>query len=107
MREYDVRKTQFAVADFLSWQRNQTINLNPPFQRRSVWKPDAKSYFMDTVVKGFPAPIIYLRQSADLSTQQSRREVVDGQQRLRTIFTYIDPTLLQDFDATRDSFTVP
>src|SRR6266446_9155386 len=106
MQEYNVRKTQFAVADFLSWQRDKSIDLNPKFQRRSVWKPDAKSYFMDTVAKGLPAPIIYLRQRVDLATQRSRREVVDGQQRLRTIFAYIDPGLLEDYDPTRDGFTV-
>jgi uncharacterized protein with ParB-like and HNH nuclease domain len=106
MQEYTIRKTQFAVTDFLSWQRAGTINLNPPFQRRSVWKPDAKSYFMDTVVKGLPAPIIYLRQRVDLKTQKSSREVVDGQQRLRTIFGFIDPAILPDYDSERDGFTV-
>jgi Protein of unknown function DUF262 len=106
MQEYNVRKTQFAVADFLSWQKDKSIDLNPKFQRRSVWKPDAKSYFMDTVAKGLPAPIIYLRQRVDLTTQQSQREVVDGQQRLRTIFAYIDPGLLPDYDPDRDGFTV-
>ena len=61
---------------------------------------------MDTVAKGLPAPIIYLRQRVDLTTQKSQREVVDGQQRLRTIFAYIDPGLLEDYDPTRDGFTV-
>jgi uncharacterized protein with ParB-like and HNH nuclease domain len=106
MIEYDVRKTQFAVSDFVSWQREGSLNINPPFQRRSVWKPDAKSFFVDTVVKGLPAPIIYLRQQVDLNTQKTIREVVDGQQRLRTIFAYIDPSLLKDFDANRDGFVV-
>jgi len=62
MRELDIRKTQFTVADFLSWQREGTLNLNPRFQRRSVWKPGARSYFLDTVVRGLPAPIIYLNK---------------------------------------------
>ncbi len=106
MREYEVRKTQFTIADFLSWQRAGTLNLTPPFQRRSVWQPGAKSYFMDTVVKGLPAPIIYLRQNLDLHTQQSVREVVDGQQRLRTVLTYIDASSLKDYDPQRDAFRV-
>lgn len=106
MREVDIRKTQFTVTDLLSWQREGSLNLTPPFQRRSVWKPDAKSFFLDTIARGLPIPIIYLRQRVDLQTQRTLREVVDGQQRLRTLFSYIDPTVLRDFDPKRDSFRV-
>ena len=106
MKEVDIRKTQFAVTDFVSWQREGSLNLNPEFQRRSVWKPDAKSYFIDTVVRGLPAPIIYLRQRVDLKNQRTVREVVDGQQRLRTVFAFIDEALIPDFDADRDRFEV-
>lgn len=90
MQQFDITKTQFRVTDFLNWQRQGSLVLNPPFQRRSVWKPDAKSYFIDTVVRGLPAPIIYLREQTDLDSQTTKREVIDGQQRLRTIFDFID-----------------
>ena len=70
MREIDIRRSQFSVADFLSWQKDGTLNLRPVFQRRSVWKPGAKSYFLDTVTRGLPAPIIYLRQRLDLDSQK-------------------------------------
>ena len=106
MREIDIRKTQFSVADFLSWQRDGTLNLRPAFQRRSVWKPGAKSYFIDTVARGLPAPIIYLRQRIDLHSQKTTREVVDGQQRLRTILSYISPSVLHDYDPATDAFQV-
>ncbi len=52
-------------------------------------------------------PIIFLRDvPADLQTLESRRDVVDGQQRLRTVLAYVDPTLLKDFDAARDDFCI-
>lgn len=106
MREFDIRKTQFTIADFLSWQRDGSLDLNPPFQRRSVWKPDARSYFIDTIVKGLPVPIIYLRQRVDLVTEKPLREVVDGQQRLRTVLAFVDPLCLRNFDQNRDKFVV-
>ncbi|MDE0167588.1 MAG: DUF262 domain-containing protein [Bryobacterales bacterium] len=106
MREIDVRKTQFSVADFLSWQKDGTLNLKPVFQRRSVWKPGAKSYFIDTVVRGLPAPIIYLRQQINLNSQKTTREVVDGQQRLRTILAYISPSSLKDYNPSQDAFEI-
>ncbi len=106
MRAYDVKKTQYTVADFLSWQRDFSLDISPAFQRRSVWKPEAKSYFLDTVVRGLPAPIIYLRQRIDLSSQKAIREVVDGQQRLRTLFAYIDREVLSDYRDSRDGFSI-
>jgi len=47
-----------------------------------------------------------MRERVDLDTQRAIREVVDGQQRLRTLFTFIDSASLRDFDKDRDSFTV-
>ena len=106
MREIDVRKTQYSVADFMKWQQDGTLNLTPAFQRRSVWRAGAKSYFIDTVVRGLPIPIIYLRQRLDLNSKTTIREVVDGQQRLRTIFSYVNPRLLPDFNFHHDKFEV-
>jgi len=45
---------------------------------------------MDTIVRGKPIPKIFIRQSINVDTRQSLREVVDGQQRLRTILAYIN-----------------
>lgn len=108
MESTSVAKTQYKVSDFLSWQRAKTLDLSPSFQRRGgVWNPSAKSYLMDTIVKGLPIPIIFLRERySDLGSLEPRREVVDGQQRLRTLFSYIDPTLLSDHNPARDDFQV-
>lgn len=106
MLEVDVNKTQYSIADFLNWQRAGSLDLQPAFQRRSVWKPGARSFFIDTVVRGLPAPIIYLRQRLNLESQTIIREVIDGQQRLRTIFAYVSPDLLRDYDQKRDGFSV-
>jgi uncharacterized protein with ParB-like and HNH nuclease domain len=44
---------------------------------------------MDTIVRGKPIPKIFIRQKINVTTKTSVREVVDGQQRLRTILTFI------------------
>ncbi len=106
MKTMAITKTRFRVADFLNWQREKSLELNPVFQRRPVWKPDAKSFFIDTVLRGLPSPIIYIRERIELDTQSSIREIVDGQQRLRTLFSYIDETVLEDFKPIRDRFVV-
>lgn len=102
----DIKRTVFSVSDFLSWQRQGLLDLNPPFQRRSVWKEGAKSYLIDTVVRGLPTPLIFLRERTDLETLQTTREVIDGQQRLRTLIAFVEEAALADFDPSRDRFLV-
>jgi hypothetical protein len=101
-----IARNQFKVSDFLSWKRDGTLRLTPPFQRRSVWKPGAKSYLVDTVLRGLPTPIIFLRERIELKSQRAIREVVDGQQRLRTLIGFVDEDALDDFEPDRDRFTV-
>lgn len=99
-------KTVFTVSQFLDWQRRKVLVLEPIFQRRHVWKTPAKSQLIDSVVRGFPIPIIFLRQVQDLNSLSMNMEVVDGQQRLRTLLAFLDPPSLPDFEEQKDRFTV-
>ncbi len=99
-------KTVYTITQFLEWQRGKTLDLNPVFQRRQVWKPSAKSQLVDSIVRGYPIPIIFLRQVQDMKTLSSRMEVVDGQQRLRTLISFLDSSLIPGFDAENDGFVV-
>ena len=87
MKNFDSRV--YSLNDFLEWDKNQQLELNPRFQRRSVWTDNARSYLMDTIVRGKPIPKVFIRQKLNASTRASIREVVDGQQRLRTILGYV------------------
>lgn len=100
-----VTKTLYTVSDFVDWQRNDGLNLRPYFQRGSVWQSKAKSFLIDTIVRGFPIPIIYIQTQTDRATRRSVRRVVDGQQRLRTILAYVDIGLLKDA-TDQDLFSV-
>jgi len=107
MKNWETFKTTYRVSDFVSWQRSKTLELSPSFQRRPVWQHGAKSYLIDTIIRGLPIPIIFFReQKTDLKTLEPRREVVDGQQRIRTILSFIEPDLLKDYKPTRDDFVI-
>jgi hypothetical protein len=54
-----------------------------------VWSEKAKSYLIDTILRGKPIPKVFIRQKLNVTTKISIREVVDGQQRLRTILSYV------------------
>jgi hypothetical protein len=87
MKSFDSRI--YSISDILEWDRNNQLELNPKFQRRSVWTDNARSYLMDTIIRGKPIPKIFLRQKINPSTKTAVREVVDGQQRLRTILSFV------------------
>lgn len=87
MKSFDSRA--YSVNDFVEWDAAKQLELNPSFQRRSVWSPKAKSYLMDTILRGKPIPKVFMRQKINVTTRTSIREVVDGQQRLRTILSYV------------------
>lgn len=106
MKRFEITPNQFRVADFITWQREKTLLLSPPFQRRSVWKAGAKSFFIDTLARGLPVPLIFIRERIDLEKQTVVREIVDGQQRLRTVFAFVDEALLADFDLKTDRVLV-
>jgi hypothetical protein len=87
MKNYDSRT--YSINDFVGWDRQKELELNPIFQRRPVWSDKAKSYLIDTILRGKPIPKIFIRQKVNVSTKTTVREVVDGQQRLRSILSFI------------------
>lgn len=85
---------QHQVADFLEWHQAKKLDRSPYFQRRKVWAPSAKIDLIDTVLRRFPMPKIYLRQRVDLETRTSYREVVDGQQRISAILDFAEDKIV-------------
>jgi len=52
-------------------------------------------------------PVIFLRErKTNLSSLKTIKEVVDGQQRIRTILSYINPKLLADYNQDKDYFEI-
>ena len=79
----------YSVRDFEEWRERGELVLAPKFQRREVWSDKARSYLIDTIIRGKPIPKIYMRQDINPETRRVRREIVDGQQRLRTVLSFI------------------
>ena len=84
MKQFDARS--YSIADFLEWSGSNLLDLSPKFQRRSVWTRAAKSFLIDTILRGKPMPKVLLTQ--DLVGKKNVRTVVDGQQRIRTILEF-------------------
>lgn len=79
----------YSIQDFAQWEEKGELVLAPKFQRRDVWSPLARSYLIDTIIRGKPIPKIYMRQDINPKTRRTVREIVDGQQRLRSVLTFL------------------
>ncbi|RRO17633.1 DUF262 domain-containing protein [Saccharopolyspora rhizosphaerae] len=78
----------YPIADFLKWAHDKELELNPKFQRGSVWVSAARTYLIDSILRGYPIPKILMRTRIDRELKRTIRDVVDGQQRLRTIIDF-------------------
>src|ERR1017187_2536928 len=79
---------QYRISDFVEWHKQKRLDLNPDFQRGSVWSPAARTFLIDTILRQLPVPKVYLRTKIDVVTKHAIREVVDGQQRMRAILDF-------------------
>src|SRR5271165_4266026 len=64
------------------------LNMDPPYQRRSVWNQEYKNFFVDTVLHDFPCPAIFLFEKVK-PDGRSLFAVVDGKQRLSSLFEFV------------------
>ncbi len=69
--------------------RDKQIVPRPEFQRRLVWSNKHKLAFLDTVLRGLPFPEIYIAAGeVDPDTAEGKEMLVDGQQRITTLYQY-------------------
>jgi hypothetical protein len=81
------RPTTTDLSWFLDLDKNDQLNLNPSYQRRSVWTPSDRRYFLDTIFRNYPSPAIFLHKSID-DEGNVKYHVVDGKQRISTIIMF-------------------
>lgn len=77
------------ISWFLDLFDKGQLNLNPPYQRRSVWSPKDRRFFVDTILNGYPAPPVFLHKSLN-DQGKATYHVVDGKQRIQTIIDFRD-----------------
>lgn len=81
-------RSTYTPTDFLIWRETGMLEITPKFQRRPVWRTPARSWFIDTLLRGMTVPPIYLRLAQKKG--KAVREVIDGQQRVRAVLDFID-----------------
>ncbi|MFK8046398.1 MAG: DUF262 domain-containing protein, partial [Crocinitomicaceae bacterium] len=81
--------TNIRLRKLLSGLKNGTLIPRPEFQRRLVWANKHKIAFIQTVLEGLPFPEIYIAAGdVNLTSGEGNEMIVDGQQRISTLFQY-------------------
>jgi hypothetical protein len=74
------------VHQFSSLFQGRRLNLEPGFQRKSVWTNSDRTRLIQSIIAGYPLPSVFLYKR-----DQNGRvmyDVIDGKQRLETIFMF-------------------
>lgn len=75
-----------SIQEAYTWYRkDKKFWVNRRYQRKLVWTVDEKQKLIDSILLGYPLPLILLAEN-----KNSQYEIIDGMQRLNAIFTFIE-----------------
>lgn len=83
-RRITCEQVDFTIQNLYSLAQDGDLNLQPDFQRNSVWNKVKASRLIESVLINVPIPVIYLAEEND-----GILSVVDGQQRLTSLIDYL------------------
>jgi hypothetical protein len=76
-----------------AYDRGEVV-VNRQYQRSDkVWPDVARSYLIETVLKGYPIPKLWLHQKVDRGSRKAVKEIVDGQQRSTALWDFYNNRL--------------
>ena len=79
------QKNDRSLSKFYEWYKKERLVLNPDWQRNYVWNEKKASLLIESFLIDIPVPLIYLAE-----TNENKYEVIDGQQRLSSVFKFFD-----------------
>ena len=80
-----MEKVDRSLSEFKRWHDDGELIIDPEWQRNFVWNRKQSSKLIESFLLKIPVPVVYLAQKED-----GRYEVIDGLQRLKSVFDYFD-----------------
>lgn len=85
-----ILNNSYSISELMEMLRRRDLIVNNKYQRGAgLWPIGPASYFIDTILEGFPFPKIYMYEYFSRDEKSTKKEIVDGQQRITTIQNFI------------------
>lgn len=98
---YDSRPIQTIINQIKNVNKRDGIDLSPTYQRGYIWSADFKDKLLYSIIRSYPIGNVSLRVRTDRNNKGAMQEVVDGQQRLTTIFKFVEENYIIQSDVSR------
>ena len=91
------------IKDLLVLKRSNMLTVNPEYQRGAVWSEAQQKRLVDSVMRSYPLPLIYLHYKKVSVAGLSREslEIIDGQQRIDALYAFAEKGI-KLFDPVKD-----
>ncbi len=81
------KTTTKSVLDLVNLYENDNLNLEPGFQRQSVWSERDRAKLIESILRNYPLPAIFLYRREE--SGKLVYDVIDGKQRLESILMFM------------------
>ena len=96
------RPIQTILNQIRNINKRDGIDLQPNYQRGYIWSSDFKDKLLYSIIKSYPIGNVSLRVRTEKNEKGAMQEVVDGQQRLTTIYKFIENDYVIQSDISKD-----
>lgn len=108
MKRFNRHETSWTIATLWEFHTLDKINMSPKYQRNSgVWTDEKQSFLIDSIIKNFPMPPVFLHEFIDQKTGKTKYDVIDGKQRISSIFRFISSEIPLPVDCSEDGYCSP
>lgn len=86
--------TNHTISDFKDWDDDSKLVIQPDFQRKAVWNATSKIMLIDTILKKYPIPKVFIQNTTEHG--RTIRKIIDGQQRITAILEFVNNRFILD-----------
>jgi len=99
----ELKSEVITVRDILELKDNNMLLVNAEYQRGAVWTDSQKKKLIDSVMRGYPLPLIYLHHKVRsvAGMRNEGLEIIDGQQRINALHHFKEGAF-KLFDPVKD-----
>ncbi len=82
----------FTIEELVELRKNEIARANPEYQRGVVWNRDQQKKLIDSVMRDYQLPVIYLHYNETSVAGMTRQsyEIIDGQQRIEALYLFVE-----------------